>query len=282
MKIAAISDIHGNLAALEAVLADIQRHAPDLIVNLGDSLSGPLFPAECADLLLSRNILAVRGNHERQLLTLPVKDMGESDRYAASCLRLDHLKWIEKTPETLLIDNEILLTHGTPRGRRPIARDQDIRQDRDGARRPWLGSRRVQQTGWARRAGPYVMQGSAFPSSFGRRERAYRTGGMTMQSDAHAAFGDYDSARACLGQVVGGTSRIAMDDAAAAEVERVLAIVVDPCCQPRAAGLLAHPRPHDTAFVVDNGFRPGCRTAETWQPVVGDERRQEDIPRAGW
>ncbi|MEZ2346483.1 metallophosphoesterase [Terriglobus sp. RCC_193] len=115
MKIAAIADIHGNLAALEAVLAEIQRHAPDLIVNLGDSLSGPLFPAECADLLLSCNISAIKGNHERQLLTLPVGAMGESDQYAASCLQPHHLRWIEKTPETLLIEGEILLVHGTPR-----------------------------------------------------------------------------------------------------------------------------------------------------------------------
>jgi Calcineurin-like phosphoesterase superfamily domain len=43
MKIAAISDIHGNLGALEAVLADIGKRAPDLIVNLGDVLRVPCF-----------------------------------------------------------------------------------------------------------------------------------------------------------------------------------------------------------------------------------------------
>jgi putative phosphoesterase len=115
MKIAAISDIHGNLAALKAVLADIKGHAPDLIVNLGDSLSGPLFPAECADYLLSLDIPTIRGNHERQLLTLPIDEMGESDRYAMSCLETHHLRWIEHTPTTLLIEREIQLVHGTPR-----------------------------------------------------------------------------------------------------------------------------------------------------------------------
>jgi predicted phosphodiesterase len=44
MKIAAISDIRGNLTALKAALAAIKGHVPDLIVNLGDSLSGPLCP----------------------------------------------------------------------------------------------------------------------------------------------------------------------------------------------------------------------------------------------
>jgi diadenosine tetraphosphatase ApaH/serine/threonine PP2A family protein phosphatase len=40
--------------------------------------------------------------------------MGESDRYAASCLESHHLKWIEQTPATLLIEQEVLLVHGTP------------------------------------------------------------------------------------------------------------------------------------------------------------------------
>lgn len=51
MKIAALSAIHGNLAALEAVLEDVAARRADLAVNLGDILSGPLQPAETADLL---------------------------------------------------------------------------------------------------------------------------------------------------------------------------------------------------------------------------------------
>ena len=48
MKLAAISDIHGNLAALDAVLEDIERQHVDMVVNLGDILSGALKPAETA------------------------------------------------------------------------------------------------------------------------------------------------------------------------------------------------------------------------------------------
>ncbi|WP_411970129.1 metallophosphoesterase family protein [Paucibacter sp. Y2R2-4] len=44
MRIAVLSDIHGNLAALEAVVADFRRRGVDAVVNLGDSLSGPLLP----------------------------------------------------------------------------------------------------------------------------------------------------------------------------------------------------------------------------------------------
>jgi predicted phosphodiesterase len=53
MKIAILSDIHGNLVALQAVLRDIAQQGVDQTVNLGDILSGPLNPAETADLLMS-------------------------------------------------------------------------------------------------------------------------------------------------------------------------------------------------------------------------------------
>lgn len=114
MRIAAIADIHGNLGALEAVLSDIGTREVDLVVNLGDVFSGPLFPAECADLLIPLSFPTIRGNHERQLLTLSPKDMGLSDRYASLCLRPDHLSWIAGLPETLWISKDVLLVHGTP------------------------------------------------------------------------------------------------------------------------------------------------------------------------
>lgn len=65
MKFAAIADIHGNLLALEAVLADIAQRGIFKIVNLGDLLSGALWPAETADRLQSLNLPTVSGNHER-------------------------------------------------------------------------------------------------------------------------------------------------------------------------------------------------------------------------
>ena len=52
MKIAAISDIHGNLDALEAVLADIARRGVDVTVNLGDIVSGHLQPRSTAARLM--------------------------------------------------------------------------------------------------------------------------------------------------------------------------------------------------------------------------------------
>jgi len=56
MRIAAIGDIHGNSAALDAVLHDIDKCGVDTIVNVGDHFSGPLDVKGTADLLLSRDM----------------------------------------------------------------------------------------------------------------------------------------------------------------------------------------------------------------------------------
>jgi predicted phosphodiesterase len=114
MRIAVLSDIHGNVDALEAVLEHIEDQNVDTTVNLGDVVSGPLFPAECADRLIPLAFPTIRGNHERQLLTIDRKDMGQSDRYAASCLRPEHFVWISQFPETLQLSTGLLLVHGTP------------------------------------------------------------------------------------------------------------------------------------------------------------------------
>ncbi|MEO8386877.1 MAG: metallophosphoesterase family protein [Polaromonas sp.] len=119
MKLAVISDIHGNLLALEAVLADIAGQGVDQTVNLGDILSGPLQPAETADLLMARNLTTIRGNHERQVLDL--LDQGQhldpfgTDGYTAGQLSSAQVAWIRSLPASLeLAGGDVLLCHGTP------------------------------------------------------------------------------------------------------------------------------------------------------------------------
>jgi predicted phosphodiesterase len=114
MKIAAISDIHGNLAALDAVLDDIAKRSVDQIVNLGDICSGSLFPRETADRLIPLGFPTIRGNHERQVLTLPLERMGPSDRYAAQTLTPAHLAWFGSLPQTIRLTADVMLVHGTP------------------------------------------------------------------------------------------------------------------------------------------------------------------------
>ena len=119
MKIAVISDIHGNLVALQAVLADIARQGVDQTVNLGDMLSGPLQPAETANLLMTQHFPMIRGNHERQLLALLARPTGPinpatSDGYAASQLLPHHVDWLESLPVSMALNSDIWLCHGTP------------------------------------------------------------------------------------------------------------------------------------------------------------------------
>ena len=68
MKIALISDIHGNVPALEAVYQSIKNKSISEIYNLGDSLYGPLWPEETARFLIEKNILSIMGNEDEALI----------------------------------------------------------------------------------------------------------------------------------------------------------------------------------------------------------------------
>lgn len=114
MRIAAFSDIHGNLPALEAVIADAEGRGCDEFVNLGDILSGPLWPRETADALMARDWITIAGNHERQVLTLGPERIGASDRYAKQSLSERHIKWLAALAPTAQFSSDILLCHGTP------------------------------------------------------------------------------------------------------------------------------------------------------------------------
>jgi predicted phosphodiesterase len=114
MKIAVISDIHGNISALDAVLAHAETQSVDVTVNLGDICSGALWPEATADRLMALNLPTIRGNHERQVLTGNPETMGLSDKHARRTLRSDQLLWLAGLPETLWLCDEVLLVHGTP------------------------------------------------------------------------------------------------------------------------------------------------------------------------
>lgn len=115
MRLAVLSDIHGNLAALEAVARDFQRRGVDRVINLGDHLSGPLLPRETADALMARDWVHIAGNHERQLLE---GGGGPSDAHARTVLTDEHRGWMASLPTVQRLDGDVLLCHGTPRSDR--------------------------------------------------------------------------------------------------------------------------------------------------------------------
>jgi predicted phosphodiesterase len=137
MRIAVIADIHGNADALAAVLAELDRLAPDALVNLGDVLAGPLDAAGTRDLLAARDILTVRGNHDRTMAARDPAQMYMSDKIASAQLSEADVDALGALPETAVVNGEVFLCHGTPRsdmgywlediaGGRTVLRDHDL------------------------------------------------------------------------------------------------------------------------------------------------------------
>jgi putative phosphoesterase len=98
MRLGVIADIHGNLPALEAVLASLAGLAIDRIVNLGDCASGPLWPAETLRLLRATPMSHVRGNHDRTLGAASAEGLGASDSFAWRDLDADARHWLAGLP----------------------------------------------------------------------------------------------------------------------------------------------------------------------------------------
>jgi predicted phosphodiesterase len=115
MRIAFVTDIHGNLPALDAVVRDFTRRGVTQVVNLGDSLSGPLLPRETADYLMAQDWFHLAGNHERQILSDGPVGQGASDAYARSQLTSDQLAWIAAQKPMAQYRDDIYLCHGSPR-----------------------------------------------------------------------------------------------------------------------------------------------------------------------
>lgn len=114
MKIGVIADTHGNLAALEAVMDAISAVAPDMVVNLGDLVSGPFDPAGSAEAQMQAGYLTIAGNHERQLRD---GSEGAFDVLTRPLLTPDHWAWITSLPATLtLYEGDVFACHGSPAG----------------------------------------------------------------------------------------------------------------------------------------------------------------------
>lgn len=115
MAIAVISDVHGNLGALEAVLADAAARGVERVVNLGDILSGPLDSTGTADRLMALGLETIRGNHERQLLEQPRAAMNASDAATDAVLEAHHRAWLASLPVDLWLEPDLYACHGSPR-----------------------------------------------------------------------------------------------------------------------------------------------------------------------
>jgi putative phosphoesterase len=134
MKIALFSDIHANLPALEACLADIDKNKPDAIYCLGDLVGYNIWPNEVVDVIRKRGIPTIAGNYDFGIgrgidecgcayKTDEEKEMGKvSISYTNSIVKDSERAYLRTLPAhiraTFQLNEgniDLLLVHGSPR-----------------------------------------------------------------------------------------------------------------------------------------------------------------------
>jgi diadenosine tetraphosphatase ApaH/serine/threonine PP2A family protein phosphatase len=119
MRVAVVSDIHGNLRALEAVLEEIDREAPDEIWCLGDLVGYGPKPNECCRVVREHATLCLCGNHDLGVLgTIELADFagdaGIAARWTRSVLGGEERAWLETLSPSAARDG-VELFHASPR-----------------------------------------------------------------------------------------------------------------------------------------------------------------------
>jgi putative phosphoesterase len=129
MRIAIVSDVHGNLVALQSVLADLEGREPDLVVHGGDlAFNGPR-PAECVDRIRELGWPGVIGNMDEALETH--RDRQASVAWARARVGEERNSWLQALPREWRQRDEIGLVHAVPgdlwRAVPPDAEDAELR-----------------------------------------------------------------------------------------------------------------------------------------------------------
>ena len=120
MRYAILADIHGNLAAFEAVLQDIEeRGGAEELWCLGDIVGYGPDPSECIALLRQYNHLCVAGNHDWAAIGKVAisdfnPDAAEACRWTARQLSPEDVRYLDNLPLTLSRD-DFTIVHGSPR-----------------------------------------------------------------------------------------------------------------------------------------------------------------------
>jgi predicted phosphodiesterase len=146
MRIAIVSDIHGNRRAFDAVLADLREVAPDLIIHGGDLSSGGAHPGEIIDQIQSLGWPGVCGNTDEMLFapnrltefaaTVPqlsgaFQRVQDTIPWTVAQIGADRLSWLERLP-VRYVREDLTLVHASPndcwRAPMPSASDDEFRK----------------------------------------------------------------------------------------------------------------------------------------------------------
>lgn len=120
MRYAVVSDIHSNLPALEAVIVDAQETGFDALVCLGDIVGYGPNPNECIECLHRFPNTIIAGNHDwgaigKADLLVFNRDARIALNWTQGELTPDHREILTSLPTTLPLNDEVLLSHGSPR-----------------------------------------------------------------------------------------------------------------------------------------------------------------------
>lgn len=112
-RIGVVSDIHGNQLALEAVVEDIEKKQINTVLNLGDSLYGPLDPGGTFRLISNKNFISISGNQDRFILENRQKtnDLNSTLTFVLESLSTDAFDWLAKLEKEKVWRN-IYMCHG--------------------------------------------------------------------------------------------------------------------------------------------------------------------------
>jgi putative phosphoesterase len=114
MRVAALYDVHGNLPALEAVLADVGREDVDAIVFGGDIASGPM-PRETVELVRSLgDAVFVRGNADRLDSPAMSPEWDNARRWVEQQLIEEQISWLANLEFSTVLD-DTLYVHANPK-----------------------------------------------------------------------------------------------------------------------------------------------------------------------
>ncbi len=118
MKIAIISDIHGNLEALNAVLSKIDSLTVQTIYCLGDIVGYGPNPNECVELIRSRNISSIAGNHDKAVTEeLSIESFSQMARagvlWTQSVITEENKNFLKNLPYSIQ-EHNILFVHSSP------------------------------------------------------------------------------------------------------------------------------------------------------------------------
>lgn len=118
-RVAVLSDIHGNMEALTAVLKAAGKEGADVIWHLGDLVGYNADPDQCMDLLRDHNTVGVQGNHDLAAVDPQIAQSfnvlaHEALLYTLTRLHSAHVAHLYALPLYRLLDEAVLLCHGTP------------------------------------------------------------------------------------------------------------------------------------------------------------------------